>query len=260
MKAIFVGRSEWTDVRIERAAFSGCDVRVVETCSDLNLTGDQSGAQVVFIAAAAHELLATAESAVRALSHVYLDTDSVAPLADGRELVDHAREAGVQLSGTRPFLFDEQFQELLQEGPARMLSVTLGLDNGANWRRSLHAAVDLAGTLCGTFASRRIDVEVARDVASLPVMALLSIRFLNGALAHVRVGPEDFLDDEVGRVLAATDVRVWSIETRPRVRLVKRETDAFLSALQNESTVPVALHSVLEASALVEEVLRRLRQ
>ncbi len=257
MKAIFVGRSEWTDVRIESAWDFGCDVRVVNNCSDFDRSGGKSETQVVFLAAAADELLPTAETAVRELSHVYLDSDSVAPLADARLLIDHAREAGVQLSCTRPLLFDEQIQELLEEGPARILSVTSGLDTSSSWRRSLQAVADLACTLCGTFATRRIDVEVARNASGLPVMALLSIRFLNGALAHVRMGPED---EEACRVFAATEVRVRSIESRPRVRLVKRETDAFLSAVQNGSSAPVALQSVLDASSLVEEILRRLRQ
>lgn len=259
MKAIFVGRSAWTDVRIECAARFGYDVEVVETGSDVDLTVRGSSTPVVFIAAAADELLPTAEAAVRGMAHVYLDTDIVAPLSDAGLLVSRAREAGVQLSGTRPMLFDEQIQQVLEEGPARVLSVTSGLDSGGGWRRSLHAAVDLAGTLLGTFAARRIDVEVARNGSGVPVMALVSLRFLNGAFAHLHLGPRDSVGAEC-RIFAATDTQVRSIAFEPRGQLVKRETDAFLSALDKGSAAPVALQSVLDASALVENILRRLRQ
>ncbi|MBT8399305.1 MAG: hypothetical protein KJO98_02415 [Rhodothermia bacterium] len=259
MRAYFVGVSDWTDLRMECAGNLGWDVRRVDTDSDLDLSAAETDARVVFVAGAASELLPTAEMAVRSLAHAYLDTDSVSPLAEARLLIARAREARVQLSCTRPLLFDEQIRELLEEGPARMLSVTSGLNSIRGWRRSLQAAADLAGTLCGTFATRRIDVEVARDGTGLPVMALLSLRFLNGAFAHVRIGPDDSLG-EASRIFAATEVGIRSIECEPRVRLVTRETDAFLSALQNGSSVPVDVRSVLDASALVEEILRRLRQ
>ncbi len=260
MKAIFVGRSEWTDLRIERARHFGIDVRVVDPGQDFSLIADQPAKTAVFVAAGADDLLPISEAAVRALSHVFLDSDPMPPLADARLLIARAKEAGVQMSGTRPMWFDERIQALMAKGPARVLSVSASLNSlNRSWRRSLRVATDLTGALCGTFSTHRVDAEVYRRDFGVPAMALLSIRFLNGSFAHIRIGPEDS-SGEVCRVFAATDVGLESLEVRPGAGLVKQETDAFLGSLLNASSPPVELRSVLDASTLVEKVLRRLRQ
>ena len=261
MIATFVGRSDWTDLRIDVARALGMTVIELRECSlDELPSAVASGKGAIFLAMAPNEISRFAEAAIRHLNHVFLDVSTWPPLHDSGTMSSKADEAGVQVSYSRPLWYDEDVRRIREAGPTRVLTITAGLvGRGGGWRAELQSVVDLCGGLCGTFARKKIDAEALRGIGRMPLMLVFGIRFLNGALAQARIGPSGGDVPLPLEIVAGLDGDVFEASVTSGSALFERETEGFLTAVSAGVPVPVQLRTGNDAAAIVEDIMAHLR-
>ena len=250
----------------------------------------EAALDVVLVCGSAGRRVEVAEAALRQGRHVFLEWPPAASVRELERLAERAEEAGAEVGVSRPLRFHPLFDTVPETARVDLASMEdrATPDREARWTARLTDALDLCSTLAGRQSGagvRRLDAQAVRTDGGQWEAVSAGLRFHSGTYATLTLRTDLCHSAPPARRLyvAGSSFRLEADLDRPVVRtkasaaapadgeeaaeqdvsfretLLRRETQAFLQALDADQPAPVSVLDALAAMRLTERLMQQLR-